>query len=420
MNYAEALEYIHSVNWTFCKPGLERIGELCERLGHPENKLKFIHVAGTNGKGSTSAMLDSVLRAAGYKTGLYTSPYIRVFNERMRVNGKNISDSELASLTEYIKPIADGMNDKPTEFELITALAFEYFARHNCDVVILEAGMGGRLDSTNIINTSVLSIITGIALDHTAFLGDTVEKIAFEKAGIIKPLIPVIFGGTDASAEAVIRDKADELGSAFKTVDYSALLVKDMSLDGTVFDFGKYQDLKISLLGSYQPRNAAIVVSAVDVLRENGFEISDAALKEGLSSAEWQGRFEILSREPLIIFDGAHNPQGIEAAVESIAFYFRCQKVALVTGVLRDKDYTYIARKLSTVASAAFTFTPDSPRALDSKEYASVLSSAGISAISCDSVSSALDKAKEYAKANSCPVICAGSLYAYAELILNF
>jgi dihydrofolate synthase/folylpolyglutamate synthase len=280
--------------------------------------------------------------------------------------------------------------------------------------------MGGRLDSTNIINTSVLSIITGIALDHTAFLGDTVEKIAFEKAGIIKPLIPVIFGGTDASAEAVIRDKADELGSAFKTVDYSALLVKDMSLDGTVFDFGKYQDLKISLLGSYQPRNAAIVVSAVDVLRENGFEISDAALKEGLSSAEWQGRFEILSREPLIIFDGAHNPQGIEAAVESIAFYFRSQKVALVTGVLRDKDYTYIARKLSTVASAAFTFTPDSPRALDSKEYASVLSSAGISAISCDSVSSALDKAKEYAKANFCPVICAGSLYAYAELILNF
>ena len=420
MNYAEALEYIHSVNWTFCKPGLERIGELCERLGHPENKLKFIHVAGTNGKGSTSAMLDSVLRAAGYKTGLYTSPYIRVFNERMRVNGKNISDSELASLTEYIKPIADGMNDKPTEFELITALAFEYFARHNCDVVILEAGMGGRLDSTNIINTSVLSIITGIALDHTAFLGDTVEKIAFEKAGIIKPLIPVIFGGTDASAEAVIRDKADELGSAFKTVDYSALLVKDMSLDGTVFDFGKYQDLKISLLGSYQPRNAAIVVSAVDVLRENGFEISDAALKEGLSFAEWQGRFEILSREPLIIFDGAHNPQGIEAAVESIALYFKSQKVALVTGVLRDKDYTYIARKLSTVASAAFTFTPDSPRALDSKEYASVLSSAGISAISCDSVSSALDKAKEYAKANSCPVICAGSLYAYAELILNF
>ena len=181
MNYTDALEYIHGVSWTFCKPGLERIGELCERLGHPEKKLKFIHVAGTNGKGSTSAMLDSVLRAAGYRVGLYTSPYIRIFNERMRINGENIANDELAALTEYIKPIADEMTDSPTEFELITALAFEYFARNNCDIVVLEAGMGGRLDSTNVIDTSVLSIITGIALDHTAFLGDTVEKIANER-----------------------------------------------------------------------------------------------------------------------------------------------------------------------------------------------------------------------------------------------
>ena len=420
MNYAEALEYIHSVNWTFCKPGLERIGELCERLGHPEKKLRFIHVAGTNGKGSTSAMLDSVLRSAGYKTGLYTSPYICVFNERMRVNGENIADEELATLTEYIKPIADEMTDKPTEFELITALAFEYFTRHNCDIVILEAGMGGRLDSTNIIDTSVLSIITGIALDHTAFLGDTVEKIAFEKAGIIKPSIPVIFGGSDPSAEAVIKSRANELGSPFKTVDYGSLLVKNMSLDGTVFDFGEHKDLKISLLGSYQPRNASIVISAVEALRESGFEISDSAMREGLRIASWQGRFEILSRKPLVIFDGAHNPQGIEAAVESIALYFKSQRVALVTGVLRDKDYTYIAEKLSTVASAAFTFTPDSPRALDSCEYAEVLSSAGLVATACNSVAAALDNAIEYAKKNSCPVICAGSLYAYAELILNF
>ena len=420
MNYIEALEYIHGVSWTFCKPGLERIGELCERLGHPEEKLKFIHVAGTNGKGSTSAMLDSVLRAAGYKTGLYTSPYIRVFNERMRVNGENIANEELASLTEYIKPIAESMEDKPTEFELITALAFEYFARHNCDVVILEAGMGGRLDSTNIIDTSVLSIITGIALDHTAFLGDTVEKIAFEKAGIIKPSVPVIFGGVDASAEAVIKARANELNAPFSTVDYDLLTVKDMSLDGTVFDFNGCQDLKISLLGSYQPRNASIVVTAIKRLREQGFEISDCAMREGLAKASWQGRFEILSREPLVIFDGAHNPQGIEAAVESIGLYFKKQRVALVTGVLRDKDYTYIAERLATVASHAFTFTPDSPRALESSEYASVLNSAGISAISCNSVASALSSAIEYAKLNSCPVICAGSLYAYAELICNF
>lgn len=419
MNYNEALEYIHGVSWTFCKPGLERIGELCERLGHPERKLKFIHIAGTNGKGSTSAMLDSVLRAAGYKIGLYTSPYIRVFNERMRVNGENISDNELASLTEYIKPIAEKMSDKPTEFELITALAFEYFARHECEVVILEAGMGGRLDSTNIIDTSVLSVITGIALDHTAFLGDTVEKIAFEKAGIIKPSVPVIFGGTDASAKSVISARANELLSPFGTVDYNSLTVKEMSLDGTVFDFGEYSELKISLLGSYQPRNAAIVISAVKILRENGFEISESAMREGLSSASWQGRFEILAKDPLVIFDGAHNPQGIEAAVESIELYFKEEKVALVTGVLRDKDYTYIAERLSIIASKAFTFTPDSPRALGSQEYASVLFAAGIDATAFDSVAMALKSAREYAKKNSCPVICAGSLYAYAEIVGN-
>ena len=420
MNYTEALEYIHGVSWTFCKPGLERIGELCERLGHPQKKLRFIHVAGTNGKGSTSAMLDSVLRAAGYKTGLYTSPYIRVFNERMRVNGENISDCELAELTEYIKPIADQMTDSPTEFELITALAFEYFARNNCDVVILEAGMGGRLDSTNIIDTSVLSIITGIALDHTAFLGDTVEKIAAEKAGIIKCEVPILYGGIDDSAEKIIKDKALEMNSFFTRVDYDKLCVKDMTLDGTVFNFGKLENLKIKLLGSYQPRNAAIVVSAVEILRQNGFEISEGAMREGLSCAEWQGRFEILSREPLIIFDGAHNPQGIEAAVESVKLYFKEQKVCIVTGVLRDKDYTYIAKMLSIVASQAFTFTPDSPRALEASDYAKTLTSAGLTAEFSETVPEALAKAKAYAIENSCPIICAGSLYAYSEIIDSF
>ena len=417
MNYTEALEYIHGVSWTFCKPGLERIGELCERLGHPERKLKFIHIAGTNGKGSTSAMLDSVLRRAGYKTGLYTSPYIRVFNERMRIDGENISDSELALLTEYIKPFAERMEDKPTEFELITALAFEYFARHNCDVVILEAGMGGRLDSTNIIDTSVLSVITGIALDHTAFLGDTVEKIAAEKAGIIKSGVPILYGGTDASARAVISERACELGSEFAEVDYSKLKINSLTLDGADFDFEKNKNLKIKLLGSYQPRNASIVVKAIELLRRNGFEISDSALREGFLSAEWQGRFEVLSEDPLVIFDGAHNPQGVEAAVESIALYFKNKKVCLVTGVLRDKDYGYIAKMLSSVADRAFTFTPDSPRALEAGDYAKTLCESGISAESCDSVASALERARVYAFKNNCPVICVGSLYAYAEII---
>ena len=417
MNYTEALEYIHGISWTFCKPGLERIGELCERLSHPERKLKFIHVAGTNGKGSTSAMLDSVLRAAGYKTGLYTSPFIRVFNERMRINGENIGDGELAELTDYIKPIAEQMEDKPTEFELITALAFEYFARHNCDVVILEAGMGGRLDSTNIIDTSVLSIITGIALDHTAFLGDTVEKIAAEKAGIIKSGVPVIYGGTDEVAEDVIKLKAEEMNSHFTCVDYGKLKINSFLLDGTSFDVGEYKDLKIKLLGSYQPRNATIVVSAIEALRNSGFDISDSALYNGLLSARWQGRFEILSREPLIIFDGAHNPQGIDAAVESIKTYFGDEKPLVLTGVLSDKDHRYIAGRLSEITQKAFVMTPDNPRALAAESYARELGDFGVDATPFPTLADAFFAGVSVAKESEKPLVCLGSLYTYAELI---
>ena len=215
MNYEECLEYIHSVNWTFCKPGLERIRTLCDALGNPERELKFIHVAGTNGKGSFCAMMSSILVEQGYKVGLYTSPYITVFNERMRINGENISNEELIELTQRVKPIVEKMDDKPTEFEFITALALEYFRKNKCDVVVFEVGMGGRLDSTNVIESSILSVITGIALDHTAFLGDTVEKIAAEKAGIIKEGCPVIFGGEDFGVKKVIERVAKDKNREF-------------------------------------------------------------------------------------------------------------------------------------------------------------------------------------------------------------
>lgn len=416
MNYTEALDYIHGINWEFCKPGLERIGELCERLGHPEKKLRFIHVAGTNGKGSFCSMTESVLRAAGYKTGLYTSPYIREFNERMQICGENISNGELTELTEYIKPIADSMTDKPTEFELITALAFEYFARNNCDVVVLEAGLGGRLDSTNIISDPVLSVITGIALDHTAILGDTVEKIATEKAGIIKPGVPVIFGGEDENAARVIKEKADEKVSEFIRVDYAKLKNINATLEGTTFDYGLHTCISINLLGLYQPKNAAVVLNAVDTLNKYGFEISEEAIREGLKSAVWHARFERVSSEPLIIFDGAHNPQGIEQAVKSIKHYFGENKVYLLTGVLKDKNYTEIAKMLSTVADRAFTLTPDSPRALSAGEYAQVLGSVGIDASAFRSIEEALGAAKSAAVESGKPLICLGSLYVYASL----
>ena len=417
MTYTEALEYIHSISWTFCKPGLERIGELCERLEHPQKDLKFIHVAGTNGKGSFCSMMDSVLRKTGLRVGLYTSPYIRFFNERMCVNGEPISNEELAEITEYVRPMADAMQDKPTEFELITAIAFEYFRRHACDVVILEAGMGGRLDSTNMIRNPLLSVITGIALDHTAFLGDTVEKIAMEKAGIIKDGRPVLYGGEDTAAGMVIRKVAEERGSSFDTVEYDKLTNLRFDLGGTEFDFGSHKNLNIRLLGTYQPRNAAAVITAVELLRREGMEISDQALREGLSSAIWHARFEVLSQNPLMIFDGAHNPQGIHSAVESIRMYFPQRKVYLLTGVLRDKDYTAIAADLSQVACRAFVLTPNSPRALSSMEYARTLRAAGIGAEAFDSLLDAIGAAWEAAKSDGVPLVCLGSLYVYADLI---
>ena len=416
MTYEEAIEYIHSINWTFCKPGLERIGELCEKLGHPEKDLKFIHVAGTNGKGSFCSMTESVLRAAGYRTGLYTSPYIREFNERMQVNGENISNAELAEITEYIRPIADSMDDKPTEFELITAVAFEYFRRQKCDVVVLEAGLGGRLDSTNIIDTPVLSVITGIALDHTAILGDTVEKIAAEKAGIIKRGVPVIFGGEDNNAARVIKEKADEMGSEFIRVDYGKLKNIGATLDGTTFDYSFRTGLHINLLGLYQPRNAAVVLNAINTLNRHGFLIKEGDIRSGLENAVWHARFEKVCADPLIIFDGAHNPQGISQAVRSIKHYFGGKKVCLLTGVLRDKDYTEISDMLATVAKCAFTLTPDSPRALTSAEYAEVLRKAGVPAEPYDSIESAFLAAKAAAKEQGLPLVCLGSLYVYASL----
>ena len=315
-----------------------------------------------------------------------------------------------------MRPIADAMTDRPTEFELITAVAFVYFQRHGCDVVLLETGMGGRLDSTNIIRHPLLSVITGIALDHMAFLGDTVEAIAAEKAGIIKDRRPVLYGGTDEAAATVIAETAKREGSSFTRVDYGRLRNLRADLSGSTFDVGERKDLFIGLLGAYQPRNACVVLSAVDLLKKEGLSISEEAIRRGLSQARWAGRFEVLTRDPLMIFDGAHNPQGIRAAVESIRSYFS-EKVYLLTGVLRDKDYTAIAADLSQVASRAFTISPNSPRALPSAEYAETLRGAGIEAVAYETLAAGLTAAREAAERDGVPLICLGSLYLYVDLV---
>ena len=420
MNSTEAIEYIHSINPCFCNPGLERISALCDMLQNPQKSLKFIHVAGTNGKGSFCAMLDSVLRAEGYKTGLFVSPYVRRFNERICYNGQPISDEDLAQITSYVKPFADSMTEKPTEFELISAIGFEYFKRVDCDVVILETGMGGRFDSTNIIEAPLLSVITGISIDHTAFLGDTVEKIAFEKAGIIKKNTPVLFGGADKKALEVIAEVAKELNAPLFVTDREKIKNVRYSLDGTTLDFAERLDISLSLLGSYQPLNTANLISAVDILKTVGLEISENALREGLANTVWHARFELISRDPIIIYDGAHNPEGITAAVDSILKYFPEEKLNVLSGVMKDKDHSAISRELSKIAARAYTVTPNNPRALSAREYADQLASVGVKSTAFDSVSEALRTAIEDSKSTSTPLVCLGSLYMYCELMDAF
>lgn len=416
MTYDDALEYIHKINWTFCNPGLDRIKELCEALGNPQKSLKFIHVAGTNGKGSFCAMLSSVLSKAGYKVGTFTSPYVKTFNERMAINGEMVSNDELVSLTEKVRPIADKMAEKPTEFELITAIALEYFAQSNCDYVVLECGLGGRLDSTNIIDTPVLSVITGIDFDHTSILGDTIEKIAFEKAGIIKPGVPCLWCGESKEAENIISARALELGSELFSVDHSKTKIKDLTLEGTIFDYGEYKNVHIPLLGKYQPFNASNVLSAIDILKSLGINIPNEAIYDGLSVVEWHARFEILSKNPLIIADGGHNPQGVKSAVDSVKGYFKNEKINIITGVMADKDYRYIAEQIGSIANEVYCIRPDNPRALGADKYARIYAENGITAYPCESVSDALKKAIKASIEQKKALLCVGSLYMYSEI----
>ena len=417
MTCKEAIAYIHSNHWQNKRPGLSRIRTLLEAMGNPQARLQFLHVAGTNGKGSFCAMSDAILRAAGYRTGLFTSPYIRVFHERMQINGAPISDEELAEITAYVKGFADVMEDAPTEFELITAIAMEYFRRQAAEVVVLEVGLGGRMDSTNVIENPLLSVITGIDYDHIAQLGNTLYSIAAEKAGIVKEGCPVLYGGTIAgSACRTVCSVAEMRHAPFYQVDRSSLKVKEYSLEKTTFSYGDYEDLELALLGTYQPVNAATVLNAVEILRNRGLSIPEEAVRLGLRSVRWPARFELLSKEPVVLFDGGHNPQGIEAAVKSIRSYFPEQKVRLLTGVMTDKAYDEMVERLRPVTEKAYTVTPANPRALSAEDYAAEFRSHKIPAQAYATVEEALHSAVEDCRANGSPLICLGSLYLYGPV----
>ena len=415
MTPEEALTYIHSVCWKGSIPGLGRTQELLQKMGNPQNQLQFVHIAGTNGKGSTAAMTASILRKAGYRTGLYTSPYIFRFHERMQVDGQCISDGELAEITEFVKPLAESMEDHPTEFELVTCIAMEYFKRHHCDVVSLEVGMGGELDSTNVIQSPLVAVLTNIGLDHTEFLGDTLEKICETKSKIIKPGTIAVTYREKPSVEAVIDARCKEVGAKWMPADFDSIHLVSASLEGQVFDWGPYLGIHLPLLGKHQLYNAAVVLTIVKALRERGLTISDEAMREGIASVSWPGRFELVARNPLFIVDGGHNPQCIEALVNNVRDYLGGKRLTILTGVLADKDYGDMYQDMAQYAAEFVTVTPPNPRALPAQELKAYLERFGKPVTACDTVAEGVALAKKLAGADGV-VLAYGSFYMVGDI----
>lgn len=411
MNAEQAIAYIHSVCWKGSIPGLGRTQELLEKMGNPEKKLKFVHIAGTNGKGSTAAMTASILSKAGYRTGLYTSPYIYRFHERIQVDGVEISDEDLTEITEYVKPLADSMAQSPTEFELVCCIAFEYFYRKKCDIVVLEVGMGGAWDATNVIEVPEVAVITNIGLDHTEYLGDTVEKIAETKSGIFKPHGHGVVYRSTPSVEAVYERVCAERDVSLRKADFDGLVLKAHTLEGQVFDCGSRKNLVLPLLGDHQLHNASVVLSIADTLIGEGWKISEQNIYDGIRDVRWPGRFDIVCRKPLFIIDGGHNPQCIEALVKNIRDYLAGKKVIALTGVLADKDYADMYKPVMPLVDRFVCITPPNPRKLEAEQLARYLRQAGAQAQASESILDGVKKAMELAGKDGV-VLCFGSLYS--------
>ena len=413
MDYQEALAYIHAVHWQGHKPGLDRTRALLAALGDPHKRLRFVHVAGTNGKGSTAAMLDSCLRCAGYKVGLFTSPYIIRFNERVQVNGAPIPDGDLVRLVEQVRPAA-AMADVPTEFELITALGMLYFAQQHCDIVVLEVGLGGALDSTNVIDPPECAVITALGMDHVKELGPTLADIAAAKAGIVKPGSPVVSYGGAPEADRVIAAAAAAQNAPLTVADFSKLTLRAAGLDGQTFDYDGLAGLTLPLLAGYQPRNAAVAIEALRALRGRGWQVPDSAIRQGLAQVRWPGRFELLRREPPFLLDGSHNAHGMRATVESLRARFPGEKFVFLVSIMADKDAGEMLRLLLPLAKAFVTVTAPSPRAIPAAELAARIEALGGRAEPADTIPAAV--ARTDALAAGGPAAALGTLYFSGEV----
>ncbi|MBI5000732.1 MAG: hypothetical protein HZB92_04295 [Euryarchaeota archaeon] len=422
MDYGEAVRYLYDLQYLGVKFGLENTAELLFRLGGPHTRYKTVHVAGTNGKGSVCALVSSVLTAAGYRTGLYTSPHLIDFTERVKVDGKAAAREDIARLTAEIIPHLEAMRKSPEErlctfFEATTALAFKHFENEGVDVAVMETGMGGRLDSTNVIVPEA-SVITRLGMDHMKYLGGTLAKIAREKAGIIKPGVPVVSAAQEGDALHVIRQTAAERGSKLRVegIDFHCSR-KSFGIGGQRLSYrgsrGRPFDVDISLLGKFQVENAGLALCAIEVLRERGFGIPDGAIRKGMKGARWPARLQVVRKNPLVVVDGMHNPNAAQAVADSWGEVFGKRKVRLVLGIMADKDYPRTASTVSSKASMTIATAPAFQRALPADRLARDIGAAEYYDIPADAIVSAIRGAGD-----SSAVLIAGSLYLAGEALM--
>lgn len=378
MNYRESMDYIEEMSRLGSVPGLESTTELCRRLGNPQDDLFFMHIAGTNGKGSVLAYVYSVLKTAGYRVGHYASPAVYAYREKIQVNGKEILTKEFAALMSLVREEADAMEAEgmphPTVFEMETAVSFLHFKEQRCDIVLLECGMGGDLDATNVIKNTLVAAFSSISMDHMAFLGNTLTEIADHKAGIIKPGAEIVSGVQQPEVLEVLKRRAGEAGC--RMVEKERLQHIRYGLEKQRFDYLScggtfYRRLEVSLAGVVQPENAALAVEIVEALGRKGFNVSEKELRDGLLQAKWPYRFEIIAKRPLFILDGAHNEDAAKRLAEGIRFYFTNKKILYIIGMLKDKEYEKVIAQTYAYAEQVITITPpDEARALPGHELA--------------------------------------------------
>ena len=419
MNIIEATDYISNERGSGGQTGFGRMYEVMEKLGNPQNNMKYVHIAGTNGKGSTYAMVANILKCAGYKVGLYTSPHLIKYNERFKFNNIDMSDEDFIEGAELIAAAEATMADKLTVFEKMTALGFWFFNKKGCDIVSLEVGLGGRLDCTNIIQPPEVAIIAHLALDHTHILGDTLEQIAYEKAGIIKPGSDVVLFAQEPNAEAVVKAKAEECGCRITVTDPSLQACTSASLEGQIIDYRDRKGLKLALIGNYQYKNTAGVLDAIDALIRRGWNISEDAIREGLATVVWPARFQLLQKDPVILLDGAHNPDGATELVQCLETYLPGKKMNFVMGVMADKDYQNVLEITAPYAKSYVAVQTHSYRALDRSELGDLISAKGIPVTVAGSVEEGIDIAVKAQKPDEIVVIF-GSLYLAGDALAHF